>query len=472
MARLYFNPLNPIAVREMKTRMRGPRTFALLALYLSLLAVVIFVVYVRKGASGPYNYGGTLLSGNFGPTRNYETGQDMFIAVFLYLLVVMAIITPTVCAGLISREMEQRTYDMLLVTPVRGRTLIFGKLLANLGYLTLLLLMAFPISCIVFVFGGVTFEQILIGFGLALTEMIVIGIMSLFFSGLFRRTSLALIMTYSLTLLLLLGVPIISSSIVASINSDTSRPNSRLGFNVDPAFDLPRRVLVFNPFAALGSVLAPNAPYRPGREEDLQYFPNSRLFWGNPNGYYATPIFTPGSPVEYYYKLSKLPILPNQLSLWQGYLLVYAGIGLFFLVLSFGVVKPLPRRPGLNPLRGVRRAVASRRKVSTKPGAVTVADPNQNITTLEPATEQPIPETIENSHPAEAVPSVEAAVAEELPTEEVVGNSDEIANPPNPLISDNSQLPVTSSFKVLSISPLHDPKPPAVTPPIPGDSES
>jgi ABC-type transport system involved in multi-copper enzyme maturation permease subunit len=351
MARLYFSPLNPVAMREMKARMRGPRTFALLGIYLLLLALVIFVVYLRKGAAGTYSYGGTMLSGNFGPTRNFETGQDMFIAIFLYLLVVMAIVTPTICGGLISREMEDQTYDMLVVTPLRGRTLIYGKLVATLGYLTLLILLAFPVASIVFIFGGVTLEQILVGFAIVLMETFVIGIISLFFSALFRRTSLATIATYSIVLLLLIGVPIASSSIVSAINSDANRTGQRTDARLDGTFDFPKRMLVFNPFAALGSVLAPNAPYRPGRDEDLQYFPNSRLFWGNPTQYYATPTFPPGSVLEQFTRLSKLPVLPNQVQFWQGYLLVYTGLGLFFLILSFGVVKPLPRRPGFNPLR-------------------------------------------------------------------------------------------------------------------------
>jgi ABC-type transport system involved in multi-copper enzyme maturation permease subunit len=353
MARLYFSPLNPVAMREMKARMRGPRTFVLLGIYLLLLALVIFVVYLRKGAAGTYSYGGTMLSGNFGPTRNFETGQDMFIAIFLYLLVVMAIVTPTVCGGLISREMEDHTYDMLVVTPLRGRTVIYGKLVATLGYLTLLVLLAFPVASIVFIFGGVNFDQILTGFGIVLAETYVIGIISLFFSALFRRTSLAIIATYSIVLILLIGVPIASSSIVATINSDAARTSSqRADGRLDGVFDFPKRMLVFNPFAALGSVLAPNAPYRPGRDEDLQYFPNSRLFWGNPTQYYATPSFPNGSVLDQFNRLSKLPVLPNQVQFWQGYLLVYTGLGLLFLILSFGVVKPLPRRPGFNPLRG------------------------------------------------------------------------------------------------------------------------
>ncbi len=374
MARLYFRPLNPVALREMKARMRGGRTFALFGVYLALLALVVFVVYIRKGASATYNYGGSFTTGNYGPTRNFETGQDIFIAIFAYLIVVMSIITPTVCGGLISREMEERTYDMLLVTPVRGRSLVYGKLFSTLSYLMLMVVAAFPVACIVFIFGGVNLENLLAGFAIILMLTVVLGTMSLFFSALFRRTSLAIIVTYSLALLLLLGVPIVSNSIVTTINNDTSRSLNRTPPQIDPTYDFSKRMLVFNPFAALGSVLAPNAPYRGNREEDLQYFPNSRLFWGDPNRYFATTTFAPGTTADQVYRISRLPVLPNQITLWQGYLLVYTGLEVFFLLLGVGAVKPLPRRPGFNPLRGVTKLVKPRRRKTLTP-ALAVAIP-------------------------------------------------------------------------------------------------
>lgn len=402
MARFYpklqLKPFNPIAVREMKTRMRGPRTFALLGVHLTILALLILVVYVRKGANTVYSYGGSFTAGNFGPTRNFETGQDIFISIFLYLIIMVSVVTPAICGGLISREMEEGTYDMLLVTPVRGRSLIYGKLLAALGYLMFVVLASAPLACVVFVFGGVEPADVLAGFAIVLLLMLVLGTLSLLFSALFRGTSVAIIVTYGVMAFLLLGLPIISGSIVAAINADTNRipPNVRIDPRIDPAFDLPKRMLIFNPVAALGSVLAPNAPYRPGNNEELLYFPNSKLFWGNPTAYYATPTFTrprtgttatggsstgSGSTTpqfavdpEQAYLLSKKPILYYNVTLWQGYALVTTGLGVFFLLLSFAVVKPRPRRlslAGLGKLRLPKMRLPKRSKAqkSVKPSS-------------------------------------------------------------------------------------------------------
>ncbi|OJV92502.1 MAG: hypothetical protein BGO39_31805 [Chloroflexi bacterium 54-19] len=356
MARLMMPPFNPVALREMKSRVRGPRTLALFFTYLAVLAVLIFVVYLRKGANSSYSYGGTLLSGNYGPTRNFETGQDIFLSIFLYLVLMVAVVTPAVCGGLVSREIEEGTYDLLLVTPVKGRTLVYGKLIGAIGYLFMLILATVPLTCIVFIFGGVRPEDVLAGYLIVLMETIVFSIISLFFSAIFRLTNVAIIFTYFVIALLLLGVPVVSSSLVASINGDTGRPAAN-GFRVDPRtdpdFDLPKRLLVLNPFASLGSVLAPNAPYRPSSGEDLQLFPNSRLYWGNPTVYYGTPTYLPNSNSRQRYEDSRLPVLPFGFTLWQGYLLVYGALGIVFLLLSTGAVKPVPGGVIYAPARGV-----------------------------------------------------------------------------------------------------------------------
>lgn len=358
MARLMMPPFNPVALREMKSRVRGPRTLALFFAYLAVLAVLIFVVYLRKGANTPYSYGGSLLSGNYGPTRNFETGQDIFLSIFLYLILMVAVVTPAVCGGLVSREIEEGTYDLLLVTPVKGRTLVYGKLIGAIGYLFMLILATLPLACIVFIFGGVGPEDLVAGYAIVLMETVVFSILSLFFSAIFRLTNVAIIFTYFVIALLLLGVPVVSSSIVASINADTTRPAAN-GFRIDPRtdpdFDFPKRLLVLNPFASLGSVLAPNAPYRPSSGEDLQLFPNSRLFWGNPTVYYGTPTYLPNSNSRQRYENSRLPVLPYGITLWQGYLLVYGAIGIVFLLLSIGAVKPVPGGVVYAPAKGVSR---------------------------------------------------------------------------------------------------------------------
>lgn len=390
-------PFNPVAVREMKTRMRGARTFGLLAIYMLVLGLIVYLVYLRKGGTTAYSYGGTFNGGNFGPTRSFETGQDLFISIFVFLLTLTAIITPAICGGLISREMEEGTYDMLVVTPLRGRALIYGKLLGALTYIGLLLLASVPLVCVVFLFGGVDFGDIMAGYAIVLLQAVVFSVISLFLSGLFRRTSVTIVISYSLIALFLLGVPVLSNSMVASLNNEiasrSSSSSSSRDPRVDSSFDVPKRVLVLNSFAALGSVLAPNAPYRPSNSEDLQYFPNSRLFWGSPSNYYATPNLNRDPERQRIFELSRQPVLPGGIPLWQGYIIIYLAIALLFLILSVGVVKPQPRQAGFR-LGSLRKFKLSRKNKQSVPVA-TVLDSVQSTpeipasATVDPTSEQP-----------------------------------------------------------------------------------
>jgi ABC-2 type transport system permease protein len=400
MARAIFKPrpFNPVALREMKVRMRGPRTFALLAIYTVVLSGLIYIIYLQKGGTATYSYGGTFSSSNFGPTRSFETGQDLFITIFLFLLFLTAVVTPAICGGLVSREMEEGTYDMLVVTPLRGRSLIYGKLLGALSYIAILTLASAPVASIVFMFGGVELKDLLAGYAIVLMQIFVIGVISLFFSGLFKRTSLTIIVTYSMLGLLLLGVPLVSNTIVSSLNAELANRSGgpRIDARIDPAFDLPKRILVLNPFAALGSVLAPNAPVRPGLTDNLQYFPNSRLYLGDPNRYFATPNLSRDPDRQRAAELARLPILPGGITLWQGYLLTYTGIGLFFLILSFGVIKPVPRGAGIS-LGKVAAPVFGRlkrpgKKASPAPEMVTPIE-------TEPEVAAPVADTEHNPPP-------------------------------------------------------------------------
>jgi ABC-type transport system involved in multi-copper enzyme maturation permease subunit len=330
---------NPIAIREMRARMRGPRAFLLLISYLSLLSALIYLIYVRSGGGTTYSYPQTPgPSSNLGPTVSYQIGQNIYIGIFLFLFVIVSIVTPAITAGSISREVEDRTHDLLLITPAYGRTIAFGKLFAALAFVFFLIISALPLTCIVFVFGGVSINDILLGLALLLVTAFAYGAIGLFFSALFQRTIMAIIFSYTLILLLVVGSWLVSSSIVSVLNADAKNASrATIGFNpnTDPAFDLPKRILLINPVAALGAVLTPGVPYRTNVGDDLQFFPSSSLFGGNVTRYYALQNYlrTNGGSAN------------NEIAhpLWVGYMLLYAIIALSFFTLALLRLRPVIR---------------------------------------------------------------------------------------------------------------------------------
>ncbi len=361
--------INPIAIREMRARMRGPRAFIILAGYLLLLGLLIFLVYVRSGGGSSYSYPQTSpapTGNNLGPTVSFQIGQNIFLGIFLFLLLVVAVVTPAITAGAVSREIEGRTHDLLLLTPAYGRILAFGKLFAALAFVFFLLMGAFPFVCIVFVFGGVNLGQLLTGMALLMLTAFAFAVLGLFFSALFHRTALALIFSYGVILALTFGTLLVSSSLVALINQDqkiTPPIGLRYNANLDPAFDVPRRALLVNPLAAIGSVLALNAPYHGAVGEDLQLFPNSALFGGNVTRYYAPPNFARGQGGA---AGNAAVLQTSKPPLWAGYALTYViGIVVFLLLTLFVM------RPRVRPLKKARVRKNRPKDKSTKPAITT-----------------------------------------------------------------------------------------------------
>jgi ABC-type transport system involved in multi-copper enzyme maturation permease subunit len=337
--------LNPLALREMRSRMRGPRTFVLLGLFLTSLTALIYVIYLRSGGGNSADYG-SVSGGSYGPTISFQIGQNIFIGSFLFLLLIITLLTPVVTASAISREVEHRTYEMLAITPVSGRSMVLGKLFSSLGFVFLLLLAALPLTCFVFIFGGVDIWDLLIGYGVIAVSALAYGAIGFFYSALLKRTAPAVVATYVTIVLLIVGSLLVSSTMTTVINADETRltaNNNRIDPRIDPAFDPPKRLLAMNPLAAIGSIITPNAPFRPINKADLQLFPSSQLFGGDPRTYYGAPSTqTPQSTNA----LARKPVLGYELPLWVGYLLITFALFLLFILLSiFALRTKRSKRP-------------------------------------------------------------------------------------------------------------------------------
>jgi len=130
---------------------------------------------------------------------------------------------------------------MLLTTPLRPAGILWGKLIAAMGYIFIVIFAAVPLASLVFVFGGVAIREL----GKALFILVLIavmqGVIGLFMSALFGRTGRATATSYAVAALMLFGP--MFASIVAGV--------MRQG-------DPPRWLLVPSPISALGSALSPS----------------------------------------------------------------------------------------------------------------------------------------------------------------------------------------------------------------------
>ncbi len=228
MKRLKFG-LNPIVVKEFRSRMRGWRAFGILTFYLCFLGLFGYGIYRLTVIS--YTYGGTTLS----PV----IGQALFAALSNLSLFFVAFLTPALTSAAISSEHERLTLQMLQATPLAAHTILFGKLISATSYILLLLFASVPMFSLVFIFGGVTLTDLLLAELVILSAAVTFGMIGLFFSAWRKHTIQAIVLSYGLIILMVGGT--YALYIFWGILAQSFPP---------------RLVLMINPFSALASVLA------------------------------------------------------------------------------------------------------------------------------------------------------------------------------------------------------------------------
>jgi ABC-2 type transport system permease protein len=186
---------NPIVAKEYRTRMRTWRSPFAITLYIVLLGGIAWAIFTVMSLTATGQFGGS-------PT-NY--GQQLFTFLILFQVALLAFITPALTAGSISGERERQTIDLLFVTPIRPFSIIWGKLLASLSFVVLLLVISVPIFSLVFLFGGIELDQMLYSFAVTAMTALTLGFIGVAFSTLFRRTLIATVASYGGAFVLLAG---------------------------------------------------------------------------------------------------------------------------------------------------------------------------------------------------------------------------------------------------------------------------
>lgn len=225
--------LNPIVVKELRSRMRGARAFAVLTGMLVLLGIVSYALYRIMLATTRYS------SAPISP----QIGQTLFTGLAFLELMMVCFVAPAVTAGAISGEREKLTYEMLLATPMRPASILWGKLISALSYVLLLIFAAIPMASLVFIFGGVAPRDMMKALVILLAVAVTLGVVGIFMSTWLGRTGRATVLSYLVVLALLMG-PVFIYVLVGVLQQR----------------EPPRWILVPNPVSALFSALTPASP--------------------------------------------------------------------------------------------------------------------------------------------------------------------------------------------------------------------
>jgi ABC-type transport system involved in multi-copper enzyme maturation permease subunit len=191
---------NPVTVKELRSRMRGRRAFAVLTLYLLILGGVISLVYLAYSAN-------TLGPGS-GAART--AGKGLFAAVLAVQVFLVVFIGPAFTAGAISGERERQTFDLLRTTLLSAESFVLGKLISALSYVFLLVLVSIPLQSIAFLLGGLSLTELVVSQVVILVAAVAYALYGLWCSAALRTTLAATVTTFAGMLFVAFGTPLLA----------------------------------------------------------------------------------------------------------------------------------------------------------------------------------------------------------------------------------------------------------------------
>jgi ABC-type transport system involved in multi-copper enzyme maturation permease subunit len=240
-----FAGFTAIGVKELRGRMRGRRAFVILTVYLLLLATFAWMMEMileqrfGRGLAGSAAF------------ASAQIGAGIFTSLLMLETLLVVALAPAFTAGAISLEREKQTLDLLTTTPISSLSIVVGKLLSALTYLFILIFASIPMTAVVFVYGGVSPDDVVRGYVVLFATAIGLGSVGLFFSALMKRTQAATIATYFGLLSVTLG-----SFFIFYFWNTMTDGSGTIGRGFGPLQGRPPEALVYlNPYYAQADVL-------------------------------------------------------------------------------------------------------------------------------------------------------------------------------------------------------------------------
>lgn len=197
--------INPVLVKELRSRMRGRRTVIFLTLYLLFLAGMVSLIYLAF----------TSLRREFSITSAQDTGLAIFYSILIVQIFLVIIVSPALTTGSITSEKEHQTFDLIRTTTLTARSLILGKLLSALSFILILIITTIPLQSLVFLLGGISIEEFFISQLLILASAVSFSMFGIFSSAFARSTLMANVIAFGGVVLFVFILPLISLLLLA-----------------------------------------------------------------------------------------------------------------------------------------------------------------------------------------------------------------------------------------------------------------
>lgn len=186
--------MNPVYKREITVSSRSFRLALILVLFNSILALVVLL-----------NMYSVVEQVKMTAEIQYSSFINIYVFVAVVEFVMLMFIMPALTAASVSGERERQTLDLLLTTTMKPWEIIWGKLMASFGTMFLMVMSSFPLLSVSFVYGGVTASDILILFLCYLAVALLCGSMGICFSSIFKRSTIATVVSYGVLVMIAAG---------------------------------------------------------------------------------------------------------------------------------------------------------------------------------------------------------------------------------------------------------------------------
>jgi len=192
-------PFIALLTKELRSRLRRERTIWIIIAYILIMSLLGWIVVGRYTGYSTYN------SNNFS-----NAGLNFYYLLSMIQLFLILFATPAFTSTAVNGEKERQTFDLLLCSQLSSFSLVAGKLIAGLVNALLLVIAAIPLFSLVFLFGGVSPEQVLIALLIYFVTALMSGAFGVLCSTIFKRPTISTVITYILGALWLV-IPVVAT---------------------------------------------------------------------------------------------------------------------------------------------------------------------------------------------------------------------------------------------------------------------
>ena len=185
---------NAVLFKDMSIDIKRPKVLILMLIFNGVIASIAsgFMLYMT-------------VAGLSGERIDYRSLVYMLITLISTEAAVLFTMMPALTANTISGEKERQTLDVLLTTRMTPFEIVMGKYLSCVTLGILLIVSTMPFLALVFIYGGLSLIQL---FGLVAVEILEIAYIAafgVFFSSLTKKTVFAVILSYVILGILVIG---------------------------------------------------------------------------------------------------------------------------------------------------------------------------------------------------------------------------------------------------------------------------